>query len=891
MPALDLSKLKDSPRALVLSRLLPRGLEVGSSAGAASPLGPQCFRRSMVAWLVQLNFASESTLNSPAIHIFHVVTIPASEFPTTEPTKHHSQHPHTLNVLIHQKLDRSFLELVPSQARNSLSAARASLGFCDTTAPSPGFHHSGGGATAELSELKPQTSYDRHDFYEPHTSTEYQRQQHHLLYQTPPPQTPEQRSTTSSRHRVLRRTPRFSATPSPKPAEPPSQQPAQAPARVTITLGPRGQYILSGAEQGEQPRTRRRQARRQLSQDLSSEDLEDNSPQPPSRYHHASRTPVDPKQPTPHLAVHISKHTHSAILYALEATLRGPQELSSDPIEELASMADLMQGGGLATSNGNGGSSRPTTARAPIGSPSSGIRGPRMIMQERAAREARQREERERLDREHAEAEQAEQRMLEETRRREERANAAAGAGVPGAGAMPPGADPSAIRRAAAGALPGRATSDIGGRVPGSSRPPADTQAQASQRHTRTTSAQGVPATAVPGATAAGSSGTQQLRGSEPQTAESRGRNSFPHAFERWETLSAHWEGLTSFWIRRLQQNTDEIDNDPLSQQLSRQVTDLSSAGANLFHAVVELQRLRASSERKFQRWFFDTRAEMERNQEVTAMLESALEEERRSRADAIREALEHEQGSSRIQKQLSEMRKELTISKEEARRAWEELGRREQEERDRTLSLQQGQPTIVGGVQVVPMTQGVSRHNSQRDNRTYGQAESDGYVHAQQTATSRAEYSQAPAVQPVVTSSGGNPTHQQSVHHQGSYGSEGAYSEGEYSIDAYGNFARDSRGDKIPFRAPASDDNSDAGPEDFETPASQPGGHHPTSTGAHAQQPQYSSAPDYAGSGYTAPGWESLPRHHHPTRLSDVIEEDDERSRTSASQSQISRV
>ena len=43
---------------------------------------------------------------------------------------------------------------------------------------------------------------------------------------------------------------------------------------------------------------------------------------------------------------------------------------------------------------------------------------------------------------------------------------------------------------------------------------------------------------------------------------------------------------------------------------------------------------------------------------------------------------------------------------------------------------------------------------------------------------------------------------------------------------------------------------------------------------------------PDYEGKGYgSGPGWEGVPRHHHPTKLSDVLEKD-ERSRTSASQS-----
>lgn len=700
-------------------------------------------------------------------------------------------------------------------------------------------------AAAKLSELFPQShSYDRHERNDPFTSQ--QRQQRQLPQQTPPPQTPESRSTPAtpaSQPRSLRRIPRFGATPSPQPQPVEPELSRQPLPRVTVTLGPRGQYVLTSAE--EQARPRRRRPRRQLSQELSSEDLTDTSPRPASQYHH-NRTNLSSDEPEAHRVVRISKHTHSAILYALEETLRGPHKLSSDIVEEQASMSDLLGGGGLATSNSNGGSSsRPVAARAPVGSPS-GIRGPRVIMQERQAREARQREERERIEREHAEQE---ARLLSEANRREEERRAAAGAGVSASGSMPTGPDTSAARRMSAAAS-ARAATDNGARVTGSSRIPAGMQTQSSQRPARTTQETGGPSAS--GAEAAGPSVTQQqTMGSEALTATGRGRNSFPHAFERWETLSAHWEGLTSFWIRRLEQNTEEISQDPVSQQLARQVTDLSSAGANLFHAVVELQRLRASSERKFQRWFFDTRAEMERNQEVTAMLQAALEEERQGRATAIREALENDKGSSKMQKQLAEMRKELQISKEEARRAWEELGRREQEERDRTASLQLGQPTIVGGVQVVPMTQGVSRGNSQRDPRSYAPVDPSEFAGS---TSGRPEFTQAPAVQPVVTSAGGV-SYQQTpttVQHQGSYGSEGTYSE-----------------------------------EEFETPASQPGVHYPPTGIA---QPQYSSAPDYSGSGYSVPGWETMPRHHHPTRLSDVIEEEDERSRTSASQSQVSR-
>jgi hypothetical protein len=200
---------------------------------------------------------------------------------------------------------------------------------------------------------------------------------------------------------------------------------------------------------------------------------------------------------------------------------------------------------------------------------------------------------------------------------------------------------------------------------------------------------------------------------SAPQPASSGPpRAAFPHAFERWETLSSHWEGLTGYWIRRLEGNTKELDGKPLDQQLSRQITDLSAAGANLFHAVVELQRLRASSERKFQRWFFETRNEQEQAAERQANLERQLQAERdaRAQAESVGSADAIRAEKAKAEELVREMRRELQISKEEARRAWEELGRREQEERERTIALRSGEPTLIGGVQVVPMQGMASR-------------------------------------------------------------------------------------------------------------------------------------------------------------------------------------
>ncbi|RYP27531.1 hypothetical protein DL767_007647 [Monosporascus sp. MG133] len=672
------------------------------------------------------------------------------------------------------------------------------------------------------------------------------RQQHRIsLHTPPPPSTPEQKPTPPFHHR-LRRTFRFSATPSPR-LKPEEQPVPSRPEQVTVSFGPQGRVLpFAGAYPRVPAQKESRQPRRRPSQDLT-DSVGESSTSPSSQQPQSTDFSLDQAQSRRHPAVRISKNTHRAILYALEEGLRGPKEYTLDYPEIFAQMADL-SGGVPATSNGTATPmSRPIAARAPAPTGSPGIKGPRAIMQERAAREERQRLERERLEREHAEAEaRAAEEALQKERERRAAAAAAAGAGPVPSGT---GVDASSTRRPAQTSAD-RAKVDEGNRAGAYPKVPGDNQAQGAQRHTRGTSA---PTQPIPGATTPGMTSGNQPPPPESSTSArgSQARSAFPHAFERWESLSAHWEGLTNFWIRRLEQNAQQISNDPISQQLARQVTDLSSAGANLFHAVVELQRLRASSERKFQRWFFETRTELERHQEVAALLEAALEEERRTRGDAIRKALEKEKGTSKLEKQLAEMRKELLISKEEARRAWEELGRREQEERDRTASLQQGHPTIVGGVQVVPMTQSAGRGDSQRDPRPYGQAEHSDYTRSPTSRAAHPEYTQAPAVQPTPASASGGGAYQSApaVHHQQSYGSEG-YSD-----------------------------------EDFETPATQPEVYRPTGSGTH--QPQYSANPDYSGAGYSS-GWEEMeqmPRHHHPTRLSDVIEEDDERSRTSASQ------
>jgi hypothetical protein len=682
-----------------------------------------------------------------------------------------------------------------------------------------------------------------------------------------------------------------------------------------LATTPAGSPQLS--EQTPQPRPEPR-PRRQLSQDLS-DDLEEPSPLRTSDIPEGTSAH---RSQSPHPVVRISRGTHSAILWALEEALRQPNPFSPDLAEETAPMADLI-GGGPVTTNGNGASTRrPTAPPAQTGSPSrGGVQGPVEIMRKRQERE-RQKKEKEELNliAERMRQEQEAARLQDEMRQKEAgRGAQAAGAGIGGRGgggmggvADEPQSDPMTQRRqqrAQESAAQGRPGAG------GSTRVPSGSQQTQPLRATRvpTGPIDQMFGGAIPTGAAQPGPNAQPNEGSAAVARTSR--NSFPHAFERWEALSAHWEGMTSFWIRKLQENTQELDRNPISAQLSRQVSDLSAAGANLFHAVVELQRLRASSERKFQRWFFETRGELERNQEEKATLQRELDEERMSRQAAIEDAVKksqaNAQASSKTLKQLTEMRKELMISKEEARRAWEELGRREQEERDRTISLQQGLPTIVGGVQVVPMTQGVpSRQTSTRDQQQQQQrpqtrGDDPGYG-SSQSAGGYQGYSQAPPQpQQPSSSSGVNQSHgpgsdpryyeqqQQQpeatvAQGQANYGlnSEANYSEEgeEFVIDEHGRYVLDSQGKRIPFRSSV----SVASTPDPPTASQPPVTSYPPSSSQWSYsggQGGQGSQPDYAGQDYAAPGWETVPRHHHhPTRLSDVIEEDDERSRGSAS-------
>ncbi|CAN9303811.1 unnamed protein product [Alternaria alternata] len=694
----------------------------------------------------------------------------------------------------------------------------------------------------------------------------------------------------------------------------------------------------------------------------------------------------------PHPALRISRRTASAIRFVLEEGLRLPHPFTPDLVEENALMSDLSSGRAA-----NGGA---RTTGGPVPVDRSNIRTPTQIMNARRQR---------------AEVEEQRKAAEEERRRASAERRAQAVSGVAGAPTTEPGTQrqpQSAPLRSgdqyvqyptSSGGVPRQPERPIPSQNTMNEAQETTTGASqsrpraASQTPSRPTQANlGLPTTAEQSRRPAGSGHARRPSGATassqagPSTAAARPppppgsstgqarestTSNFPHAFERWETLSSHWEGLTSYWIRRLEQNTDEVRREPLAQQMSRQITDLSAAGANLFHAVVELQRLRASSERKFQRWFYEHRQDQERAQEREAQLTEQMNSERELRLEAEANMERMATEKKNAERAVSEMKRELQISKEEARRAWEELGRREQEERDRTFSLREGQPTLVGGVQVVPMAQNMGRQGRGHGDDTYAGAQSSGegieqhysyeegqsptdtdpftesarhgrrepeqpahvaqgtYIPsgAASTASSRpggssvADESLAPAplqypyytsqaqqgsTQPAMSqpeafyqqpasylhqeSESGLPDDEQS------YVTSQAESEAdiEYALDERGNFIRDDSGRRIPFRSlqsPVSDeyDVEDARRRELEhlqhygTTATSQGGY-ATSSGAGSSQQPAGGRPDYSGDGY-GDEWVGM-RHHHPTRLSDVPEED-ERSRTSPSRaSQASR-
>lgn len=586
-------------------------------------------------------------------------------------------------------------------------------------------------------------------------------------------------------------------------------------------------------------------------------------------------------------------------------------------------MADVRIGEPRTYNSGNG-STGVIPIRPPPQEASSTVRGPRDIMRARNERDAKRKEEQERIEREGQRArintQTVEDRQKSEaqwlSRPPEYNNNNGAGMrGVPG----PANDDGSASilrnisdnaqkedrRRMSIGPAP-RATRG--------NESAEDRSGFSMAQPTRSVNANaaGKPQNIIQGDGASDVGGPVRTKGAS--------KTGFPLAFERWEELSAHWEGITSHSLRTIQANLREIESDSISEQLARQVKDLSAAGANLFHAVVELQRLRASSERKFQRWFADTRDEQEKSREITKELEAQLQHERTARAHTQdKAALETSVAeAAELKKQVAEARRELIISRDESRRAWEELGRREQLERERLINLRDGQPTNICGVTVVPrmddvpprrtsisepaQTHADTSHNERPQAREGlypggpGQSALGGQGMMQSPQQGYPEsYTESNVTDPFR---GIAPAYQTSQPISPAYYQPSSGGMSQRPQPVYISSANDSRAspgqarfDQLHpayYQQTATRDNDSDEDEDFDATADrareialgQDYGFAPSGLGLDAHQGEEVS---YPVENYST-GWESLPRHHNPTTLSAVMEED-ERSRTSASQ------
>lgn len=603
----------------------------------------------------------------------------------------------------------------------------------------------------------------------------------------------------------------------------------------------------------------------------------------------------------PRRTTRVSPTTASAILWTLEEAFRKPFPFTTDWEEANASMSDMV--GSVAGSTATGGPHGRVQNGAARGAPGpvpvnpqapSGMRTPTDIMRQRREREGRRRAEQEAKNREQEEAERRRQ-QPEQSQQPPVQAQQPYAAGVDrtsqrrSTGAAGPRSD---VRVPRTGSMAGQP-----GRPPSSAQPVPASQPQP-QPQPQPQQGQHVQFTGVPGKQP-GAPPSQQQEQQSPR------RVAFPHAFERWETLSSHWEGLTGYWIRKLEQNNQDLERDPLGQQMARQVTDLSAAGANLFHAVVELQRLRASSERKFQRWFFDTRAEQERAKEFQADLERQVRGERQARTEAVAAFQRIESDRSRSQDLVKEMRRELQISKDEARRAWEELGRREQEERDRTASLRNGEPTLVGGVQVVPMVTGLPNRQPMNNPPTHEDNPYSGEGgHGKMTDPAEGQYYEDNPSSPTgsdpftegrrkaETEAGYQETYpghfynpQSSVVHHAQPAPDAddrSFNESsEPGDEDYSAYSQDPQGRPIVYPGTMSEES-----DDFDAPVDDSGQYgteseYVPSTVPTTSAPLYANYPptsgEYGPSGWS---WDSVtPRHRHPTRLSDVIEEEEPRT------------
>jgi hypothetical protein len=179
------------------------------------------------------------------------------------------------------------------------------------------------GAAAKLSHFHaPSHSHDRHESHDPTSSS--QRHDQSAPSQEQVLAEPFERYSTPSSHRVLRRTPRFEAAPSPEPRRVhiAAASLGFVPRALSFEERAAQSHPLPGLEPALPIRPRQDLTSRHVLSHELGDHLDEESTEQRTRSLRSSALVTS--HPEPHRALRISKRTHDAILYALEEALRYP---------------------------------------------------------------------------------------------------------------------------------------------------------------------------------------------------------------------------------------------------------------------------------------------------------------------------------------------------------------------------------------------------------------------------------------------------------------------------------------------------------------------------------------------------------------------------------------
>ncbi|KAK9476216.1 hypothetical protein V1514DRAFT_197650 [Lipomyces japonicus] len=149
-----------------------------------------------------------------------------------------------------------------------------------------------------------------------------------------------------------------------------------------------------------------------------------------------------------------------------------------------------------------------------------------------------------------------------------------------------------------------------------------------------------------------------------------------------WDAICADVEGISGYWIQRLNAHETNITKKPRAAQLNTMVEGLTTTGMALLTAVVELQKRRAETNAKYAEWYEDYSQERARMAQLAQDMDEEMDHERGLRADLITQLEQATEAEANQRWMLEESRRELQAARLECRRAWAEVARLEEQQR-----------------------------------------------------------------------------------------------------------------------------------------------------------------------------------------------------------------